>query len=159
MKPSLSLTLFGTAALVALSAGAAAARPVKITAQMADYGGYPAYVAVYVVDKSGAYQSTLWVAGHKTRYYSNLRTWSRLTGRSNPRLDGITGASVGSGRTLTVNADLSDALINAGYRIQVDTASEEGPERPAEVSVPLDAASVGKPFAGRGTIRRFTVSF
>lgn len=36
-----SLTLFGTAALVALSAGAAAARPVKITAQMADYGGYP----------------------------------------------------------------------------------------------------------------------
>lgn len=154
-----SLTFFGTAALVALSAGAAVARPVKITAQLANYGGYPAFLAVYVVDPTGAYHSTLWVAGERVSYYRHLRTWLRGAMRANPRLDGITGASVGSGRTLTVNADLSDALINAGYRIQVDSAVEEGPEHPAEVSVPLDEAESGKPVAGRGTIRRFTVSF
>lgn len=153
------LTLFGTAALVALSSAAAAAHPVKITAQLADYGGYPAFLAVYVVNQAGVYQSTLWVAGERVSYYRHLRTWLRGAMRTNPHLDGITGASVGSGRTLTVHADISDALLNAGYRIQVDSAVEEGAERPAEVSVPLDAAQSGKPIAGRGTIRRFVVSF
>ncbi|MCM2293877.1 DUF2271 domain-containing protein [Allorhizobium sp. BGMRC 0089] len=155
----LPLTLAGTAALVAVSSGVAYARPVTITAQLADYGGYPAFLAVYIVNKAGAYQETLWVAGQRTSYYRHLRDWYRGAMRSNQPLDGVTGASVGSGNTLRVQANLSDVLINAGYRIQVDSAVEGGPAQPAEVSVPLDSAGAGKPVSGRGIIRRFTVSF
>ena len=151
------LTLMAAAAMFAVP-GAAMAKPVTITAQLANYGGYSAFIAVYVVDKAGAYQKTLWVAGSKTRYYRHLSAWERTAGRS-ARLDGITGASIGSGRSLTVHAELADAMIDAGYRIQVDTAYEEGVERPGEVSVPLAAASAGKPVAGHGTIQSLTVSF
>ncbi|MDR3374500.1 MAG: DUF2271 domain-containing protein [Ancalomicrobiaceae bacterium] len=152
-----SLTLLTAAAMLSVP-GAAIAKPVTITAKLADYGGYPAYIAVYVVDKAGAYQKTLWVAGSKARYYRHLSAWERAAGRS-ARLDGITGASIGSGRSLTVHAELADTMIDAGYRIQVDTAYEEGTERPAEVAFPLEAARAGKPVAGRGTVQSFTVSF
>jgi hypothetical protein len=155
VKVSLSLM---TAAAMLAAPSAALAKPVTITAQLADYGGYSAYIAVYIVDKAGAYQKTLWVAGSKTRYYRHLSAWERAAGRS-ARLDGITGASIGSGRSLTVHAELADAMIDAGYRIQIDTAYEEGVERPAEVAVPLDAARAGKPVAGHGTIKSLTVSF
>ena len=45
-------------------------------------------------------------------------------------VDGITGASVGSGRTLEVSMDLADALFDAGYTLHVDAAAEDTPVPP-----------------------------
>ena len=73
------------------------------------------------------------------------------------RLDGVTGASVGSGRTLKVTADLADALIDAGYEIRIDAAVEDMRDSPAEVRVPLSAASAGKPQAGKQYIQSATL--
>ncbi len=126
MKRLAAMLMLATA-LVAPTA--AWAKDVTIQAQMVRYSGNAAYMAVYLTDAAGVYQSTLWVSGHKTRYYGTLRGWVqgvRQAGSVN--LDGITGASVGGGETLTVHANLADALIDAGYQIHVDTAVENGGE-------------------------------
>ena len=69
------------------------------------------------------------------------------------RLNGVTGASVGAGRTLKVTADLADALIDAGYEIHVDVAVENMRDSPSELRVPLSTQNAGKPQAGKQYIQ------
>lgn len=133
----------------------AAAREVKITTQLKSYGGEGAYLAVYLTDGAGAYQGTLWLSGGKGKYWKDLSGWYRATGGNPAEVDGITGASVGSGRSLTVTVDLADALINAGYQIRVDTAVEDMGDHPAEIVAPLTTAGAGQPVRGRGFIDAF----
>lgn len=148
------------AASVALAAPLIAeAKTVTLTTTLKDYKGRAAYVAVYLTDAQGKFQRTLWMAGTKTRYYRDLPDWRRLSGGSTAGLDGVTGASVGSGRTLTISADIADAMLNAGYQIHVDTAVEDGMTNPSEIVAPLSADSVGKAIAGKGYVKSFTISF
>ncbi len=137
----------------------AQSRPVTVSAQLKDYGGNGAYLAVYLTDAKGAYAGTLWVAGGKAKYYRNLADWSRLSAGDAKRLNGVTGASVGAGRTLKITADLADALIDAGYEIRVDAAVEDMRDSPTEVRVPLTAANAGKPQAGKQYIQSFSFQF
>ncbi|ACA16099.1 conserved hypothetical protein [Methylobacterium sp. 4-46] len=149
---------FSVAAAATLLAPALAeARPVTLEARLKDYGGNPAYLAVYVTDAAGQYRGTLWVAGRKARYHRHLSEWYRAAGGA--AIDGITGASIGSGRTLRVSVDLADALIDAGYQVRVDTAVEDGVDRPSEVVAPLSGAAAGKPVTGKEHVATFTVSF
>ncbi|KWT72543.1 MULTISPECIES: DUF2271 domain-containing protein [unclassified Variovorax] len=146
-----------TAAAVASAIAApsiASARQVAIETQLSDYGGDGAYVAIYVTDRNGRYQSTLWVAGTKAKYWRHLGDWYRATG-GKAKVDGISGASVGAGKTLRVTVDVADTLLDAGYEIHVDTAVEKMKENPSEVVVPLTKAGAGKPAAGRGYVRSF----
>ncbi|EEW25847.1 DUF2271 domain-containing protein [Rhodobacter ferrooxidans] len=148
------------AAATALSAafltpGIAAARSVTLSTQLTNYGGKGAYVAIYLTDADGAYQGSLWMAGGKAKYYKHLRGWMRATGGDRAQVDGITGASVGSGQSLSVTVDIADALIDAGYQIRVDTAAEEMAENPADVVVDLTAAGAGKAVAGNGYVSAF----
>lgn len=137
----------------------AEAKQVTFETKLTNFGGNPAYVAIYLTDASGKYKGTVWMAGTKTRYYRHLYDWERASGGSLSQVDGITGASVGSGRTLSISADISDALLNAGYQIHVDTASEGGMDNPSEVVMPLSADSVGKVASGSGYVKSFKVSF
>lgn len=132
----------------------ASARQVAIETQLSDYGGDGAYIAIYVTDPNGRYQSTLWVAGTKAKYWRHLGDWYRATG-GKAKVDGISGASVGAGKTLRVTVDVADALLDAGYEIHVDTAVEKMKENPSEIVVPLIKANTGKPVAGRGYVRSF----
>jgi len=154
---SLITALVLSTALVA--PGFALARPVTLTVNMADYGGPGAYLAVYVTDGSGAYAGSLWMAGGKSKYYKHLTDWSRLTGGDVAQVDGITGASVGSGRTLTLTMDLADALFDAGYTLHIDAAAEDMRDSPNEVAVPLTAAGAGAAVPGRRYIADFTYGF
>lgn len=150
-KTTLSLCI---ASLIALP-GLALAKPLTLTTQLKSYGGDGAYLAFYVTDAKGQYQKTLWVSGKKVKYYKHLRDWARASGLKPSEFDGISGASVGSGRTLKITLDLADALIDAGYEIRVDSAVEDGRENPADVRIPLTTAGAGKPSAGRGYIKSF----
>lgn len=132
----------------------ASARQVSLETQLTNYGGDGAYVAIYLTDRNGRYQSTLWVAGPKPKYWRHLRDWYRATGGT-AKVDGISGASVGAGKTLRVTVELADALVDAGYEIHIDTAVEKMKENPSEVVVPLTAAGAGKPAAGRGYVKSF----
>jgi hypothetical protein len=132
------------------------ARPVVLTTQLQNYGGNGAYLAFYVTDAGGKYRKTLWVSGNKTKYYKHLSDWARGSGLNASEFDGLTGASVGSGKTLKVTVDVADALIDAGFEIRVDSAVEDGRDNPADARTPLTKQGAGKPVKGRGYIQSFT---
>lgn len=139
--------------MAALAPMAANANPVTMDVTIAQYQGPGVFLAMYLTDKSGAYQSTVWVAGDRTRYWRHLRTWFDATGGQGA--DGVTGASVGAGRTLTVTPDISAAMIDAGYVLHIDAAAEGIGESPNEIQVPLTSAGAGQPIAGNGFIAKF----
>lgn len=136
--------------------GMALARPVVLSTQLQAYGGEGAYLAFYLTDASGKYAKTLWVSGKKSKYYKHLSGWARGSGLRASAYDGISGASVGSGKSLKVTVELADALIDAGYQIQVDSAVEDGRDYPADAKVALTKAGAGKPVKGRGYIKSFS---
>ncbi len=122
------------------------------------YQGNGAYLAIYLTDATGKYQRTLWVAGSKRKYYKHLADWARGSGLKSSEYDGMTGASVTSGESLTVTVNIDDALIDAGYLIRVDSAVEDLREHRIDVEVPLTRQGAGKPVAGRGYIKNFSYS-
>ena len=136
--------------------GLAAARPVVLTTQMQNYGGNGAYLAFYLTDAAGKYRKTLWIAGKKAKYYKHMSDWARGSGLNTREFDGVSGASVGSGKSLKVKVELADALIDAGYEIRVDSAVEDGRDNPVDARAPLTKQGAGKPVKGRGYIKSFT---
>lgn len=138
--------------------GLALATPVTFTTQMTNYGGDGAYLAYYVTDAQGAYVGSLWMAGGKAKYYRHLSGWYAATGGDTAQINGITGASVGAGRSLKITLDLQDALFDAGYVLHVDASVENMRDSPNEVVVPLTSANLGKAVAGRGYVQSLTVS-
>ena len=138
--------------------GLAMARPVTLTTTLSDYGGDGAYLALYVTDAKGAYVGSLWMAGGKSKYHEHLTGWYRATGGNAAEINGITGASVGAGRTLEITLDLADALFDAGYTLHIDAAVEDMRDSPDEVAVPLTAGGAGTRAPGRRYIAAFSYS-
>jgi hypothetical protein len=136
----------------------AEAREITFTTKLKQYGGSAAYVTLYVTDGGGQYQGTLWMAGGQAKYYRHLSDWKRATRGDLREIDGLTGASVGSGKTLIVKLDLADALIDAGYQVRIDAAVEDMGDSPSEIIVPLISSAAGKPTAGRGYVDTFSYS-
>jgi hypothetical protein len=152
MKTLLAALALSTA-LVA--PGLALARPVTLTTTMSAYGGDGAYLAIYVTDAQGAYQGSLWMAGTKSKYYEHLSDWYRATAGNTAEINGITGASVGAGRELTITLDLADALFDAGYVLHIDAAVEDMRDSPSEIAVPLTSAGAGQATPARRYIASF----
>jgi len=138
--------------------GLAMARDVTLTTKLRNYGGDGAYLAYYVADANGKYVGSLWVAGGKARYYEHLSGWHRATGGNAAEINGITGASVGAGRTLEVTLDLADALFDAGYELHIDAAAEDMRDSPSEIVVPLTTDGNGKAVPGKRYVADFTYS-
>ena len=153
MKSLLAILALSTALT---APGLAMARPVTLTTTMTDYGGDGAYLALYVTDPAGAYVGSLWMAGGKSKYYEHLSDWYRATGGDPAQINGITGASVGAGRSLEITLDLADALFDAGYTLHVDAAVEDMRDSPNEVAIPLTTAGAGTPVTGRRYIASLT---
>lgn len=146
MKSLLAILALSTALT---APGLAMARPVTLTTTLTNYGGDGAYLAFYVTDTSGSYVGSLWMAGGKSKYYEHLSDWYRATGGDPAQINGITGASVGAGRSLEITLDLADALFDAGYTLHVDAAVEDMRDSPNEVAVPLTTAGAGTAVPGR----------
>lgn len=142
----------GLAGVIAQSA-VAEARPVRITTTLKPYGGDGAYLAVYITDPQGKLHKTVRIAGGKAKYHKHLSAWNRLSGG---KIDGTTGASVGSGQSLSVSVEIADALIDAGYQIRVDSAVENENDVPGDVVAPLTTSGAGKPISGRGYVKSLT---
>jgi hypothetical protein len=143
------------AAAIALPA-VAQAREITLNTQMKSYSGNEAYLAIYVTDAQGQYQSTLWVAGKKAKYYKHLRDWARGSGLNNIEFDGVTGASAGGGQMLTVKVELADALLDAGYQIRIDSSVEDKRDNRAEVIAPLTSTGAGKLTVGDSYVETFS---
>ena len=135
------------------------ASEIVLTTELKSYRGNGAYLAIYLTDEKGRYQETLWVAGQKSKYYKHLPGWARGSRLRSSEYDGLTGASVTKGKTLTVTIDLADSYIDSGYQIRVDSAVEDMRDNRNDVIVSLTTAGVGKPVDGRGYVKAFTYSF
>lgn len=135
--------------------GLAMAREVTLTTNLKNYGGDGAYLAYYVTDANGAYVGSLWLAGGKARYYEHLSGWYRATGGDTAEISGITGASVGAGRSLSVTLDLADTLFDAGYELHIDAAVEDMRDSPSEIVVPLTVNGSGQAVQGSRYIADF----
>ena len=155
IKLSLAIALAASIAVPAI----AQARDVTFTTELKDYGGDGAYLALYLVDADGKYQRTLWVAGKKTKYYKHLADWARGSGQKSSEYDGVTGASVLSGRTLETKVTIPDELIDAGYEVRVDTAVEDMRDNRADVIAPLTSDGAGKAVRGRGYVQSLSYTF
>lgn len=155
MKSFLAVLALSTALT---APGLASATPVTFTTQMTRYGGDGAYLALYVTDATGAYAGSLWMAGGKAKYYRHLSGWYAATGGDTAQVDGITGASVGAGRSLSITLDLQDALFDAGYVLHVDASVENMSDSPDEVVLPLTSANLGTAASGRRYVESVTVS-
>jgi len=153
MKTFLAALALGTALSFP---GVAMAKPVTFSATLKDYGGNNAYLALYVTDKNNNYVGSLWLAGSRSRYFEHLAGWYNATGGDTSQINGITGASIGSGRTLEVTLDLKDALFDAGYKLHIDAAAENLRESPNDVVVPLTSAAAGSAVKGRRYISSFS---
>lgn len=154
MKKLALILLLSTALIAPASAEAA---NVDIAVTLNTYSGPNAYLAVYLVDKNGNYDSTLWLSGTKFKYLGHLRGWARgFQSAGGGNINGISGASVGGGRTLKISSTLSDAMIDAGYRIVVDTSVENWGDYPADASVELKSG--GGSASGTGFVNRLAVS-
>ncbi len=135
------------------------ARDATLSIQVSSYQGPPAYVAVYLDKPDGTYDSTLWVAGGQSQYWRHLRGWIRGASAANVSVDGVTGASIGSGRSMQVAISITDALIDAGYTIHVDSAVEQGAENRDDVVLDLTQANSGMAVYGNGYVAQMSVSF
>ena len=137
----------------------AMAKPVTLTTTLNNYGGDGAYLALYVTDAKGAYVGSLWMAGGKSKYYEHLSDWYRATAGNPAEINGITGASVGAGRSLKITVDLADALFDAGYTLHIDAAVEDMRDSPNEIAVPLTTQGAGTAVRGRRYVSSFTYAF
>ncbi|MCB0486323.1 MAG: DUF2271 domain-containing protein [Flavobacteriaceae bacterium] len=151
-------TLLLSTALGMPALGAANAAQVNLSTNLNNYRGPGAYLAYYVTDANGRYVGSLWLAGSRSRYYSHLTGWYRATGGNPSEINGITGASVGSGRSLKLSFDLADSLFDAGYTLHVDAVAEDMRSSPDDIVVPLTRAGAGKPVKGRSYIADLTYS-
>jgi hypothetical protein len=156
MKPLLTLLTLTTALTLP---GLAMAKPVTLTTQMNGYGGNPAFLAYYLTDASGAYVRSLWMSGGKARYYEHLSAWYAAVNGDYSQIDGITGASVGSGQTQTLQLDIEDSLFDAGYVLHIDAGVEEMRESPTDIAVPLTTTGNGQTTQGRRYIAGFSYAF
>lgn len=133
------------------------AKNIQISADMKSYRGPAAYMAVYLTKPDGSFHSTLAVFGGKSKYRRHLRGWHKGVASIGGRVDGITGASVGAKRTMKVDVNIADALIDAGYKINVDTAVEDVGQYRSEVAVPLKSTG-SQAVPGRGFVKTFKVN-
>ena len=134
-KTVISLALAGAPAAPLVAQAQTQSLTLAVT--LKEYRGKGAYLAISLTDADGQYQNNLWVAGKKAKYYRHLRDWTRGGGAQSAEYDGLTGASVGSGDNLTVEVELEQALLDAGYEIRVDSAVEDKRDNRAEVRLPL----------------------
>ncbi len=158
MKKLLATLLVSSSLIAPLAmSDTAEARAIEIQTQLKKYPGPAAYMAVYLTKPNGAYHSTIAISGSKSKYYPHLRGWYRGVSRAGGRVDGVTGASVGGGRTMTVTTDIADALIEAGYKIHVDTSVEERGDYRSDAVVPLKGAGSATSVRGRGIVKSLAV--
>lgn len=111
----------------------------KCLIQLKNYQGEGAYVIVSVVNAEGEYIETLRVLGDDHEWYPDLKAWHayREKNRFQPRLDGVTGATIGSGERSVITFSIDEKYIDNKYSLRFETAVEDKSYHSKDVVVDL----------------------
>ncbi len=125
----------------------------KCMIQMTNYMGEEAYVVVSLINKSGAYEKTLYVLGGDKKWYPDLKEWHKAYKKKPGNISAITGASVAGGDRSVVTIELDPAKINAGYQLRFESAVEDKAYHVKDLEIPLTTESLAAKSEGTGFIR------
>lgn len=134
----------------------AEAKNIKFNLSIKTYTGPGAYVVVYITRPDNKLHSTIWLSSKEEKYLPSLFGWHRHAVAQGLRIDGFSGASLGSGKSISFEANVPDSLIDAGYKIQVDAAAEDNGLAAKDINIPLstgNAQASGK----RGFVTSFNM--
>lgn len=154
MRVPLKALLLASVALLGLSAApSAVAAESTVVVALDDYDGPEAYFSVYLVDPAGKYARTLWLSGPERVWWPDTKRWFGYFSRNPQDVDAITGASTAAGTRRVLKLDLDPAVIDAGYKIRVETSVEGGKNHQTDVEVDLTHANERVKTAGTGYVR------
>ncbi|RYM35153.1 DUF2271 domain-containing protein [Brumimicrobium glaciale] len=130
----------------------------KCLIQLKNYQGEGAYVIVSIVNSKGDYIETLRVLGDDHEWYPDLKSWyaCREKARHQPRLDGVTGATIGSGERSVVAFEINKKYIDQAYTLRFESAVEDKSYHAKDVVVQLtsEQLKLGKYEGTEGYIRQ-----
>ena len=151
VKKALAASMFALAAIPVASQAAEG----TFLVQLNDYEGYEAFYAMYLVDPEGRYVRTLWVGGSKPQFFKDMPRWWKYLGRAPQDIDAITGASIAPGDRNVIHIDLDDDVLDAGYKVRIETSVENQGNYPEDVEVALDREHMKDKIPGTGYVRYF----
>ena len=152
VRPRFAARVSGAALIAGLAQSATAAEATFLV-QLNDYEGDDAYFSLYLLDPSDRYVRTLWVSGDDARWYEDMPRWWKYVGRAPQDLDAVTGASTAAGDRSIIRIEVEDELLDAGYKVRVETAVEDKENHPVDVEAALDSAQAGERIPGTGYVR------
>lgn len=152
MNRSFKSLLMSGAATFAL-ATTAWADVATVVVALNDYTGPEAYFAVYLVNPEGKYDRTLWHSGPDKIWWPDEKRWFGYFSRAPQEIDAVTGASTPAGARRVLKLEIDPALIDAGYKLRVETSVEAGKNYDADVEVDLTRANERVKVPGSGYVR------
>lgn len=135
----------------------AEAKNVNFNLSIKSYTGPGAYVVVYITRPDNKLHSTIWLSSKEEKYLPSLMGWHRQAIAQGVRIDGFSGASLGSGKSISFKVNVPESLIDAGYKIQVDAAAEDNGIAAKDINIPLSSTG-GKARGRRGFVTSFNMS-
>ncbi len=126
---------------------------VKCLIQLTNYGGEGAYIAVSLLDSTGAYKQTLYVGGFEEEWYPDLPEWYAFYNDDFESIDGITGASIQSGGRKITSLVIAADKLDAGYKLRFETSVEDESYFSKDVEVDLTSENINQTVEGSGYIR------
>ncbi len=135
MQKTLISVLWALWAVPALSATVT----IEVDSKNTGFHHEPYYV-VYLADTRGKFIRTLRVFGVKRAYQKSLRTWYRNAKRAGENIDALSGASLRRGNAYTGDFEIADSYIAKGYKLVLETSSENKGNKRQEIVITLDAS-------------------
>jgi hypothetical protein len=125
----------------------------KCMIQMTNYLGEGAYIVVSLINKTNAYDKTLYVLGSDRKWYKTLKEWDKAYKKKPTNISAVTGASVSGGDRSVVTLELDNSKINAGYKLRFESAVEDKEYHVKDLEMPLTTEGLGAKIEGTGYIR------
>lgn len=125
----------------------------KCLIQLTNYGGEGAYVVLSVLNAEGEYIKTLSVHGDDEDWYEDMPAWYEYYPSNKEEIDGMAGASISSGGRKVATLEVDASMINAGYKLRIETAVEDQEYYEKDLEIELTEEAAGQRLKGNGYIR------
>lgn len=146
------MTLLAGASALALTSAARADEAIVLV-QLNEYVGPEAYFHLYLVNPAGKFDRTLWVSGPEKIWWPDSKRWYGYFNRARENVDAITGASTPAGARSVMRVEIDPALVDAGYKLRVETSVENADNVQQDVEIELTNGNQRVKTSGSGYVR------